>query len=191
EGNTAGGFGEPAEPLRVVTLLKDVDTRWSATFLMIDRLLEQYLAVDKFLDDPKQDEISWHRLSPMTLQVLGDIRRFLQVLHLVQEIVSAEKTPTLSYVLPLYEQLIIILKDLAKELPKLSLGINATIRKLEEYFHMSRRTKLYGLAMVLNPTIKLQWLRENWSSEDADAMAATASETVKSSRSIFPNTVWS
>lgn len=83
----------------------------------------------------------------MTLQVLTDIRRFLQVLHLVQEIVSAEKTPTLSYVLPLYEQLLVMLKDLAKELPKLSLGINATIRKLEEYFNMSRRTRLYGLAM--------------------------------------------
>ena len=43
EGNAAGGFGDPLEALRVVGLLKDVDTRWSATFLMIDSLLEQYL----------------------------------------------------------------------------------------------------------------------------------------------------
>lgn len=32
----------PETPLRVVTLVKDVDTRWSATFLMVDRLLELY-----------------------------------------------------------------------------------------------------------------------------------------------------
>ncbi|KAJ7440177.1 hypothetical protein FB451DRAFT_1344143 [Mycena latifolia] len=168
EGNEAGGWGDPLELLRysVVGLLKDVETRWSATFLMIDRLLEQYLAVDRFLDDPKQDEISWHRLSPITLKVLQDIRRFLQVPHIVQEIVSSEKTPTLSIVLPMYEKLIVMLKDLAKDLDELSLGINTTIRKLEEYLNMSQRTRMYALAMVLNPTIKLQWLHDNWSAKD-------------------------
>ncbi|KAJ7617525.1 hypothetical protein DFH06DRAFT_1012501 [Mycena polygramma] len=151
EGNDAGGFGDPAEELRVVGLLKDVETRWSATFLMIDRLLEQYLAVDKFLDDPAQDEISWHRLSPMTLKVLQDIRRLLQIPHVVQEIVSAEKTPTLSVVLPMYEKLILMLKDLRRELDELSIGIDAMIRKLEEYLNMSRRTKVYSLAMGIFP----------------------------------------
>jgi hypothetical protein len=42
QGNAAGGFWDPPEILRVVGLLNDVGTRWSATFLMIDRLLEQY-----------------------------------------------------------------------------------------------------------------------------------------------------
>ncbi|KAJ7818482.1 hypothetical protein B0H14DRAFT_3089486 [Mycena olivaceomarginata] len=122
EANKAGGFGDPPEVLRVVGLLKDVDTRWSATFLMIDRILEQYL-------------------------VLQDIRRFLQVPHIVQEIVSAEKTLTLSIVLPMCEKLILMLKDLRNKLDELSLGINTTIRKLEEYCNMSRRTRVYGLAM--------------------------------------------
>ncbi|KAJ7191879.1 hypothetical protein GGX14DRAFT_380642 [Mycena pura] len=184
-GNEAGGFGDPAGPLREVGLLKDVETRWSATFLMIDRLLEQYLAVDQFLDDPAQDEISWHRLSPITLKVLHDIRRLLQIPHIVQEIVSAEKTPTLSSVLPMYEKLIIMLKDLSRELDELSIGINAIIRKLEEYLNLSRRTKAYALAMgdyvflfkyhsssdlvtVLNPTIKLRWLGQHWEEEDVD-----------------------
>ena len=48
-GNKAGGFGTPPEILREVGLLKDVETRWSATFLMIDRLLEQYLVCFFFL----------------------------------------------------------------------------------------------------------------------------------------------
>ncbi len=40
EGNTNGGWGEESQPVALLQLLKDVDTRWSSTFLMIDRLLE-------------------------------------------------------------------------------------------------------------------------------------------------------
>ena len=41
EGNESGAFGE-GKQLRQVQLLRDVSTRWSSTFLMIDRLLELY-----------------------------------------------------------------------------------------------------------------------------------------------------
>jgi hypothetical protein len=37
------GWGELHEHIREVGLLKDVDTRWSSTFRMIDRFLETYL----------------------------------------------------------------------------------------------------------------------------------------------------
>ncbi|KAJ7181961.1 hypothetical protein C8R46DRAFT_1313700, partial [Mycena filopes] len=66
-GNESGGWGDPPTILRVVGLLKDVDTRWSATFLMIDRVLEQYLAVDKFLNAPGQEDIVHHSLDAMSL----------------------------------------------------------------------------------------------------------------------------
>lgn len=39
-GNKGGGWGEPPQLITVMTLLKDVETHWSLTFLMIDRLLE-------------------------------------------------------------------------------------------------------------------------------------------------------
>jgi hypothetical protein len=43
EGNESGGWGpEPKQQLRVVGLLKDVDTRWSSIFKMVDRFLEMY-----------------------------------------------------------------------------------------------------------------------------------------------------
>lgn len=79
--------------------------------------------------------------------MLTDIHRFLYVPHVVQEIVSAEKTPTLSLVLPMYEKLVVMLHDLKSELPKLSHAISASIIKLEEYLAESRRTKLYALAI--------------------------------------------
>ncbi|KAJ7680087.1 hypothetical protein B0H14DRAFT_3101791 [Mycena olivaceomarginata] len=147
EGNEAGGWGDPPAILRVVGLLKDVETRWSATFLVIDRVLEQYQAVDKFLNAPGQEEIAHHSFDPMTLRVLQDIRRFLEIFHIVQEIVSAEKTPTLSIVLPMYEKLIVMLNDLAKDLEELSHAIKVSVQKLEEYLSLSRRTKIYSLAM--------------------------------------------
>ncbi|KAJ7790838.1 hypothetical protein B0H14DRAFT_2396133, partial [Mycena olivaceomarginata] len=146
-GNEAGGWGDPPKRLRVVGLLKDVETRWSATFLMVDRVLEQYLAINKFLNAPEQEDIAHHSFDAMTLRVLQDIRRFLEIFHLVQEIISAEKTPTLSVVLPLYEKLIVILNDLAKELGEISHAIKASVEKLEEYLAVSRRTKIYSLAM--------------------------------------------
>ena len=40
EGNKNRMFGE--KRLRVVTLLHDMDIRWSSTYLMVDRLLELY-----------------------------------------------------------------------------------------------------------------------------------------------------
>ncbi|KAJ7306235.1 hypothetical protein DFH08DRAFT_918611 [Mycena albidolilacea] len=133
----ASGQRDPPERLRVVGLLKDVETRWSATFLMVDRVLEQYLAIDKFLNAPEQEDISHHSFDAMTLRIF----------HLVQEIVSAEKTPTLSVVLPLYEKLIVMLNDLTKELGEISHAIKASVEKLEEYLAVSRCTKIYSLAM--------------------------------------------
>ncbi|KZP07599.1 hypothetical protein FIBSPDRAFT_707160, partial [Athelia psychrophila] len=87
---------------------------------------------------------------------------FLQVPHVVQELVSAEKTPTLSLILPMYEQLIGMLQDLKFELPKLGHAIEAARVKLDEYMEKTRKTPMHVFAMVLNPTIKFEWLLEHW-----------------------------
>ncbi|KAK7000798.1 hypothetical protein R3P38DRAFT_2413237, partial [Favolaschia claudopus] len=67
----------------------------------------------------------------------------------VQEIVSAEKTPTLSLVLPIYENPLLILRSpmIAQEPEKINIAINAAPRKIEEYLNLSRGTKIYSLAM--------------------------------------------
>lgn len=143
-------------------------------------------AVSEFLRQVKQQDkaIAKLALKPMELVVLADIRKFLQVPHVIQEIVSAEKTPTLSLVVPMYEQLIEMLRDLQIKLPKLAHAIQASISKLEEYMEKTRSTPMHIFAMgrlyiyltfaaktqlfsllnfiVLNPTIKFQWLREHW-----------------------------
>lgn len=99
------------------------------------------------MEDEKHTEIAHLALDNTEIQVLSDIQQFLYVFHVVQEIVSAEKTPTLSLVLPLYEKLIALLNKLKTRLPKLEHAIAASVWKLEEYLAKSRETKIYGLAM--------------------------------------------
>ena len=92
-------------------------------------------------------DMSEDLLSSAEHAALMDIRSFLYAPHVVQELLSAEKTPTLSLVLPTYEQLIVLLKHMAERLCKISHAICATINKLEEYFNKSRRNRVYSLAM--------------------------------------------
>ena len=99
------------------------------------------------MGDEKHTEIAHLAVDNTKIQVLSDIQRFLYVFHVVQEIVSAKKTPTLSLVIPLYEKLIALLNRLKTQLPKLEHAIMALVWKLEEYLAKSQKTKIYGLAM--------------------------------------------
>ncbi|KAJ7059958.1 hypothetical protein C8F01DRAFT_989009, partial [Mycena amicta] len=173
EGNEEGWFRKnpTADPLllRVVMLLKDVDTRWSATYLMIDRLLELMLAVQQYVD---KYGLAAGNFTEKQLQVLSDVRAVLSAAHFIQEIVSAEHTPTLSVVIPLYEMFRQLLtRDLKNTFPKLSHALDAAGRKLDGYLDKARASKIYGLAMgmlmlycetfsqrllALNPTIKFE-----------------------------------
>ncbi|KAJ3002031.1 hypothetical protein NUW54_g6071 [Trametes sanguinea] len=139
-------------------LLRDVDTRWSSTFLMIDRLLSLYPAVQLLM---RKHDIG-ALLSDKTLDVLQDIREFLAIPHAVQELLSAENTPTVSHVLPAYTELLEILRGAKSALPRISHGIQAAITALEEYMAYTRQTRVYALAMMVNPTIKFSWISKHW-----------------------------
>uniref|UniRef100_A0A0W0G706 Uncharacterized protein n=1 Tax=Moniliophthora roreri TaxID=221103 RepID=A0A0W0G706_MONRR len=67
-------------------------------FLMIDQLLELYMAICKFLADYSEIQ---EGLSEAHLCVLLDVQWFLFYLHCMQKILSTEKNPTLSLILPL------------------------------------------------------------------------------------------
>ena len=87
---------------------------------MIDRVLEIYAAscyldysyhysalislqaIHIFLELEENTSIKCHELSEAQLKVLEDVRELLSIPHAVQEIVSAEKTPTLPIVVPDY-----------------------------------------------------------------------------------------
>lgn len=88
--------------------------------------------------------------------MLHHIHQILEIPHKCQELLSAEKTPTLSLALPAYEALVLLWKGLAKEIPELSHYIDLGVAKLMEYVSKGRRSRIYALAMsTTNPSVIL------------------------------------
>ncbi|PCH33312.1 hypothetical protein WOLCODRAFT_60854, partial [Wolfiporia cocos MD-104 SS10] len=161
QGNLDKLFGE--YPLPEAHLLHDVTTCWSSTYLMIDRALELY-PVSLF------DLIISRILSVHRLSVLGDVRKFLRMPHMVQEVLSAQQTPTLSMALPGYEKLILVLKLLKQHLPRIAHAIDASVDKLEEYLSKTQVTRIYAIALIINSTMKFDLIETHWApSECTDA----------------------
>ncbi|KAF4611154.1 hypothetical protein D9613_006646 [Agrocybe pediades] len=165
-----------------------MDIRWSSTYLMIDRVLELYPAIDVLLNKVKHKDIHHHLLDDVQLQVLRDIAEFLRIPHAVQTILCAEKTPTLSWVLPRYEDLLDMLHLYRQACPQLQRAISVCVAKIEEYVEKSRSTRIYALAMsnfsniinltitsltqvfpVINPIKKLKWIEAKWTHEQYKA----------------------
>lgn len=99
------------------------------------------------MDKAKHARLRSHKLNAAQLRVLSDIRDFLHSFHLVQEVLSAEKTPTLPMAIPAFENLVELLRLLRETLPKIAHGITASIRKLTKYMLKARKTRIYSLAM--------------------------------------------
>jgi hypothetical protein len=84
---------------------------------------------------------------PKEYEVLHHIHQILEIPHKCQELLAAEKTPTLSLALPTYEALVLMWKELAKEIPELSHYVGLGISKIMEYISKSRRSRIYALAL--------------------------------------------
>ncbi|KAF8993043.1 ribonuclease H-like domain-containing protein, partial [Cyathus striatus] len=161
KGNTKGYWYDGNSTLPVLQLLRDCDTRWSSTHQMICRVLQLY-PVSVHILNLEQPE---YQFTDDDLGVLQDIDQVLEVPHKVQELLSAEKTPTLSFALPLYEVLLEKWRILQNTIPELSHYIGVGISKIEEYISLARSTRIYVHAMVLNPAIKFKWMKDNWPPE--------------------------
>jgi hypothetical protein len=148
-------------------LLRDCETRWSSSYLMIGRALTLYpvstkphllvivinfqhvKAIRCFLAHPKNTDLVHHLLSSDEFQVLQDIHQILEVPHTAQELLSAEKTPTLSIALPVYETMLNTWKQHQATFPELKYFIDVGIEKIEEYIARSRKLQAYALSMSM------------------------------------------
>ena len=88
-----------------------------------------------------------HILKDDQCAVLQEILVILEVAHCAQQLVSSELTPTLSIALPAYEILLQSWRNLCVQLPHFSHFIQRGIAKIEEYVHLSRRSRIYVYAM--------------------------------------------
>jgi hypothetical protein len=92
-------------------------------------------------------EHTHHLFTSKQYKVLGHIHQILEIPHRCQELLTAEKTPTLSMALPTYEKLVELWKSLALAIPEMSHYIGLAVVKIMEYVSKGRRSKIYALAM--------------------------------------------
>ncbi|KAF9555990.1 hypothetical protein CPC08DRAFT_642107, partial [Agrocybe pediades] len=112
-------------------LIRDVDTRWSSTFLMILRALDLRESLTEYID--KEAELTKFQLTLSEWEALSTIHRILLIPHAFQQLLSFEKQPTLAHTIPAFQTMINLWKDLQTEIPEVENIIQAGLDKLEGY----------------------------------------------------------
>lgn len=101
------------------------------------------------------DIAAQHQITEVEVAVLKGVLQVLDSPHHVQELLSGEKTSTLSQALPAYEEFIEYWKKLCNTIPELEYYIKVGISKLEEYIGEARETRVYARAMGMCAIIYL------------------------------------
>jgi len=117
-----------------------------------------------FLARPDQRDLRKHQLTDAEWTQLEDILSALKLPHQVQQVMSSETTPTLSMAIPAMESLVMKWDELALRKPHLRTMISAGQDKINQYLGRMRDSKVYTIAMFVNPACKLLWINRRWGS---------------------------
>ncbi|KAG9031234.1 hypothetical protein FRB95_002936 [Tulasnella sp. JGI-2019a] len=139
-------------------------------FLLLQEAIAQLLQYLKYLNS-EAVMLNTHQLT-----VLQDIVEVLRVPFWAQEVLSSERTPTLPMALPTYKIMLDAWQSMEKRYPNLRHAIRAGLQKIEEYMSKARKSKIYMLALILNPMDKMSWIEDSWKDEMA---VADAKKTVE------------
>lgn len=100
-----------------------------------------------FLRQPALAEHIHELFKEKEYEVLHHIHQILEIPHRCQELLSAEKTPTLALAIPTYERLVMLWNGLINVIPELSHYVKLGVAKIMEYVSKGRRSRIYALAM--------------------------------------------
>jgi hypothetical protein len=104
-------------------------------------------AMQSFLLETQNADISDLSMDAKDIDVLHDIHQIIEVPHVAQELLSSEWTPTLSMALPAYEVLSSQWTQLRSTIWELSHYIDVGLNKLKQYINEGRKTRIYALSM--------------------------------------------
>lgn len=83
--------------------------------------------------------------------LLSHIQEVTLVPHQAQEVLSSERTPTLSYTLPFYHSVVSKWKGLEHVHPLLAPYIEVGVKKVDEYVGKSNLSRTYLLSVCPSP----------------------------------------
>uniref|UniRef100_A0A673ACK5 HAT C-terminal dimerisation domain-containing protein n=1 Tax=Sphaeramia orbicularis TaxID=375764 RepID=A0A673ACK5_9TELE len=139
------------------SLILDCKTRWNSSYMMVERVVEQYLAVVAASLDDRLKKDSFKKLQRCSDQDIEKMERFLSVMKLPYKItvaMSAEERPTSGQVLPMMEKVKHHLAEKEDD-DKFSKGIKGAIRKdLLTHYQEDTRTEFLQEATALDPRFK-------------------------------------
>lgn len=138
--------------IKPLQLLRDVDTRWSSVYLMIERYLYLHPAIDSWLSRADQSDLHCHRLERNEIIVLEKIKVFLGHFHSFQQSLSAERTPTIHLVIPAFEALIADLRVAQGNEKLLDHAYAVALAKLGEYKKKCSANPVYMLSIDMSGT---------------------------------------
>jgi hypothetical protein len=109
-------------------------------------------------------------MTAQDLVVLKDICQVLAVFHHAQELLSSSRTPTLSFVIPTYDNLHEVLQAYLRTnmFPHLNYAICAAASKIAKYVEIVCQNETYGISMFLNPKAKKVGMEKHWPAADVE-----------------------
>ncbi|KAJ7253087.1 hypothetical protein B0H12DRAFT_1017709, partial [Mycena haematopus] len=140
-------FSEVLKTLQMkdLQLLRDVDMRWSSTLIMIDRAILLREVIHSFLQPSRS--YSLYHLNDKEWEALASFKRILAVPHAFQQLLSAEKTPTLGDALPSFEAMISRWEKQQNQYPETAHIVQQGIDKLASYRERVENVPAYILSM--------------------------------------------
>ncbi|KAF8547065.1 hypothetical protein OG21DRAFT_1425571, partial [Imleria badia] len=88
--------------------------------------------------------------------------------HIAQQCMSSENSPVLGGAIPALEILMINWKKLAENAPHCAPFVAVGLEWAWKYFMHMGETCTYIIAMFINPTIRLSWIKDHWSISEAE-----------------------
>ncbi|EDQ98471.1 uncharacterized protein LACBIDRAFT_335933 [Laccaria bicolor S238N-H82] len=119
----------------------------------------QLVAVEHFLSLPINRDLAKLRLTYMEWAVLQD---FEIVLGYRQTLMSKEHTPVLSGAIPAFEMFMTAWEQLGRDHPCLARWMDIGIQWATTYYKKMDDSPAYVIAIFLNPSIQLSWIRRHW-----------------------------
>ncbi|KAF9502991.1 hypothetical protein BS47DRAFT_1322897, partial [Hydnum rufescens UP504] len=173
-------------PVPEVELLREVETRWDSAHGMLRTTIPARPAIEAMMIQKKYCEIRSKNLTDEQWTMAQKILDILDYPHLFQHLMTGEATPTLSSALPAFQCLQDRWEDHAGKHPDMAKHILGGMERLDKYHEKAGRMRAYVIALVLNPTIKLSFIRKHWSPIEQEM----AEIWIKDEVSIVPPQRW-